>query len=75
MLLISGDSMKIYVNHFIGDPKTVNRINELKVKNNQKKRHESTKPPQKVNYYGRNIGRPVKVHPQMREKKQGNQRR
>ncbi len=60
---------------FYWKPEDRNRINELKVKNNQKKRHESTKPPQKVNYYGRNIGRPVKVHPQMREKKQGNQRR
>ena len=52
-----------------------NRVNEMRVKNAPEKRHESTRPPQKANYYGRNIGRPVKVHSQMRQKRQGNQRR
>ena len=52
-----------------------NRINNPRT--NQKpqpkveKKVEAPKPPQKPNYYGKKIGKPVKVKPQMKEKKPG----
>jgi hypothetical protein len=42
---------------------------------NVERRVENSRPPQKVHYYGRNIGQPVRVLPQMRENRQSNERR
>lgn len=46
-----------------------NRINELRRNEKKETRMESPRQPQNPNYYGRNIGRPVKVKPQMKETK------
>lgn len=44
------------------------RIRDMRKSGNEVKRPAPTRLPQKSNYYGRDIGRPVKVKPQMREK-------
>ncbi|MBS1633255.1 MAG: hypothetical protein JST10_11860 [Bacteroidetes bacterium] len=45
------------------------RSDEMKNEQNTGKKVISQKPPQHTNYYGRKIGQPVKVRPQMREMK------
>lgn len=58
------------------------RINELRKNENKERREEVSRPPQNQNYsrppqnsnyYGRRVGQPVKVQPQMRENVQKNQ--
>lgn len=48
-----------------------NRMDDLKRNPKVEKKVETPKPPQKPNYYGKKIGQPVKVKPQMKEKKPG----
>jgi hypothetical protein len=48
-----------------------NRINDLRKNPKVEKKADTPKPPQKPNYYGKKIGQPVKVRPQMKEKKPG----
>jgi hypothetical protein len=43
------------------------RINQIRNNATNERRPENSRPPQPANYYGRNIGQPVRVHPQMRE--------
>ena len=45
------------------------RINDLKRNERPEKKIEIFRPPQAPHYYGRNIGQPVKVRPQMKESK------
>ena len=42
------------------------RISELRARNNSETRRGTSRPPQNMNYYGKNIGKPVKVQKQMR---------
>jgi hypothetical protein len=46
------------------------KVSGLRNKENSEKKSENTRSPQRVNYRGKNIGAPVKVQQQMREKKQ-----
>ena len=46
------------------------KVNGLRNKESSEKKSENTRSPQRVNYRGKNIGAPVKVQQQMREKKQ-----
>lgn len=46
------------------------RMNELRQNSHVDRRMGSSRPPQKPNYYGKNIGRPVRVQQQMRENRQ-----
>jgi hypothetical protein len=48
-----------------------NRINDLRKNDKMERKAEVRKEPQKTNYYGKGIGQPVKVRPQMKEKKPG----
>lgn len=48
-----------------------NNIRVQKPGNNEPRKLEAPKPSQKTNYYGRKIGQPVKVRPQMREERSG----
>jgi len=50
-----------------------NRMTELRGKDNTERKAHSTRPPQAINYYGKNIGQPVKVQHQMKENKQDKQ--
>ena len=56
-----------------GDERT--RRNDVRDNNVNDRRNEVTRPPQNPNYRGREVGRPVKVQPGMREKKQGEKER
>jgi hypothetical protein len=49
------------------------KMNELRQRSSTESNHEISRPPQNSNYYGRRIGQPVKVQPQMRENKERNQ--
>jgi hypothetical protein len=49
------------------------RMNQYRNNVKPERRTESSRPPQKAYYYGKNIGQPVKVHSQMRENSHGNQ--
>jgi hypothetical protein len=51
------------------------RMNELRQNDNAERKHENSRPPQNSNYYGKQIGQPVKVQPQMRENEQKNPER
>jgi hypothetical protein len=51
------------------------RMNELRQNDNADRKHENSRPPQNSNYYGKQIGQPVKVQPQMRENEQKNPER
>ncbi|MGE5107288.1 MAG: hypothetical protein ACM3H8_07075 [Sphingobacteriales bacterium] len=51
-----------------------NRINELRKSEKMDRRQEILRQPQKTGYYGKNIGRPVKVKPNMRENRKGNKK-
>ncbi|HYM95193.1 MAG TPA: hypothetical protein VET23_13710 [Chitinophagaceae bacterium] len=46
-----------------------NRINDLRKNEKFDRKAVDPKPPQKPNYYGKDIGQPVKVKPQMKENK------
>ncbi len=48
-----------------------NRINNPPKNESPVRKIETPKQPQKPNYYGKNIGQPVKVKPQMKENKHG----
>jgi hypothetical protein len=50
-----------------------NRTNELRNNVNTERKTESSRPPQNINYYGRNIGQTVRVQSQMRENAVRNQ--
>jgi hypothetical protein len=63
---------------FYWTPAERSRVDELRRTAPVEKRTESSRPPQKSNYYGNNIGHHVKVLPQMREnasRKEGQRRR
>lgn len=49
-------------------PGEIDRIKELRRNEQPFKQPQVQNPPQKTNYYGKNIGQPVKVKPQMRNK-------
>ncbi len=49
------------------------RTKERRDNGNTDRKYENSRPPQNSNYYGRRIGQPVKVQPQMRENEQNNQ--
>lgn len=49
------------------------RMDQLRNSANKETRTENSRPAQKSNYYGTNIGQHVRVLPQMRENKQENQ--
>ncbi len=49
------------------------RMDQLRKSANKETRTESSRPAQKSNYYGTNIGQHVRVLPQMRENRQENQ--
>jgi len=51
------------------------RMSELSKNDKSEKQVRMTRQPQKPNYYGKAIGRHVRVQPQMRENTRGNQRR
>ena len=46
-----------------------NRINDIRKNEKVERKVESPKQPQSPNYYGKKIGQPVKVRPQMKENK------
>ena len=48
-------------------PADRNRMTELHRNSPAVRTPHNTRPPQNINYYGRNIGQPVKVKPQMRQ--------
>lgn len=50
-----------------------NKMTELRNIDKPERNVHQTRPPQNLNYYGKNIGRPVKVQNQMKENKQVNQ--
>ena len=50
-------------------PEDRSRMTELRKNAPTVKTPRVTRPPQKTNYYGKNIGEPVKVQPQMRQNK------
>ena len=50
-----------------------NRINDLRKSSNHEIKAEKSRPAQKSNYYGKYIGQPVKVKPQMRENRGRNE--
>ncbi len=52
-----------------------NRINDLRKNDKVERKIETPRQPQQPNYYGKKIGQPVKVKPQMKENKQGKKRR
>jgi hypothetical protein len=49
-----------------------NKMTELRKNAPSGRVAHTTRPPQKINYYGKNIGQPVKVKSQMRQNKQVN---
>lgn len=51
-----------------------NRMNDLRRNDRHDQRHEPSREPQRPHYYGKNLGQPVKVRPQMRENRQGTPR-
>lgn len=50
------------------------RINDLRKNDRNERKQEVTPPPQRTGYYGKNIGQPVKVRPNMKENKKENKR-
>ncbi len=55
---------------FYWTPEDRSRITQFRNNTNNRStntRHVATRPPQRTGYYGKDIGRPVKVQPQMRE--------
>lgn len=55
-------------------PQDRDRMNDRRKNEQPQKRQEVSRPPQRTNYYGRDIGQPVKVRPNMRENKPGNKK-
>ncbi len=58
---------------FYSTQENMNRRNEVQNNVNTERRSASPRPPQNPQYYGRKIGRPVRVRPQMRINRRGNQ--
>lgn len=55
---------------FLTTPAERTRMSELSKNNKTVVVSKATRQPQKINYYGKNIGQPVKVQPQMRQPRQ-----